>query len=367
MKVNFTKRLQGEIQWWKYLLLLCGGLATLFAAVGIANYNLNPLMYSSGSNKKVAKYLSQGLNYQVFDPNLDWRLLRREHLRQMPETPEVIVFGGSRWQEATSKLVKGKSFYNAVVHNDYFEDMAGFTQILVDAKRMPKTLILSVRYDTFTPIEKRSSDLWLTFLPEYQAMAKRLGLPTPSWLETFSSRYWTSLFSVEALKQQIDLRLNTSSRPGPIKESFSEEFDIMRSDGALTWSRKHEKKFTSESALKDAKKRAEKDKTKRLKVNPDSVAGLAKLLKFLNSQGTRVVLAQTPFHPAYYSSISNTPYGKDLQRIEAEAHRLAKEHGALAVGSFNPDKLGCPASTFIDYHHANQECLVKIFQAIPDL
>jgi hypothetical protein len=56
-----------------------------------------------------------------------------------------------------------------------------------------------------------------------------------------------------------------------------------------------------------------------------------------------------------------------LQRIEAQAYDLAQTHNVVAVGSFNPEKIGCSASMFIDWHHANQECLAKIFNAIPNL
>ncbi len=366
LKNNSIENLQMSRLWWKYLILFFGGLATFFGAVAVANYNFNPLMYSSSSNRKVASYLSQGLNYQIFDPNLDWRLLRREQISQMNKTPDVIVFGGSRWQEATSNLVKGKSFYNATIHNDYFEDMLAFSKILLDAKRLPKTLMLSIRFDTFTPIEKRSSDLWLTFLPEAQSMAKQLDIVTPSW-KRFNSEYWTSLFSIEALKQQIEFRLNTSLRPGLTQNLMSEELDLIRSDGGLVWSEKHQKLFTFDSALNDAKNQFDKDKVKRLEFDPIAVAGLGKLIDFLHSQGVRVVLAQTPFYPTYYSSIIKTPYGKDLQRIEAEIYRLAKEHNALVAGSFDPQKVGCPASTYIDFNHAHEDCLLKVFEAIPGL
>jgi hypothetical protein len=373
MKIKLTNHikqidnLEVKFFWWKYFLTFCGGLTFLFGSIAIANYNLNPLMYSSDSNKTVAKSLSKGQNYQVFNPNLDWRLLKREHIQQMAQTPEVIVFGGSRWQEATSELVKGKTFYNAMVHNDYFEDLVAITQILKETKHLPKVLVLSVRYDTFTPIKERSSDLWLTFLPEYQILAKQLGLSTPDWQDTFSFRSLNSLLSVEGLKQHIKVRMNTSSSPGATKEILSENFDIIRFDGALTWSSKHQQKFTPVTAQKDAQTKVKQDQKRRLNVNPAAITGLGKLLDFLNSQGTRVVLAQTPFHPTYYSSIINTPYGQDLQRIELEVEHLGKTHNVLVVGSFNPLKAGCSASNFIDYHHANQDCLSQIFKQIPGL
>jgi hypothetical protein len=219
------------------------------------------------------------------------------------------------------------------------------------------------------PFEKRDSNQWLTFAPEYRAMTKHLGLTPTSWSKTFPSQVqeWGSLFSVEVLKQQIELRRNARSQPGPSKDTFSEEFDVIKADGSMNWSGKHQKIFTAEYALDDALSKAERNKAKRLEIDPALVAGLGKLIEFLQSQGTRVVLAQTPFHPVYYLKMANKSYGEGLRRIEKEAYHLAETHNALAVGSFDPEKVGCPTSTFIDWHHANQDCLAKIFNTIPNL
>lgn len=363
--ITFFKKNQG----WKYLTIFLGGLLIVFASVAISNYYLNPLMYNSSYHRQVASYLAKGYNYEIFDPNINWRLLRREHIREMTNTPDILLFGGSRFQEASSKLVPNKSFYNAFIHSDYYEDVLALTKILLDAKRLPKTLILSVRYQTFVPFDKRNSNEWLTFAPEYRTLATELQLTSTSWLQTFPTQLQDlgNLFSVEAMKEQIKSRQNTSSSPKETKEIFSEEFDIIKTDGSMNWSGKHQKKFTSEYALKDSSKKAKLNQGKQLEINSTLVEGFGKLIDFVQSQGTRVILVQTPFHPAFYSKVSNQPFGKDLQRIEAQAYDLAQAHNVVAVGSFNPEKIGCSASMFIDWHHANQECLAKIFNAIPNL
>jgi hypothetical protein len=367
LKKKYTIYFKGKTKAWRFLAIFAASLLSGFMAIAVINYNINPLRYNTNAHSKVANYLSKGLNYEIFDPNINWRMLRREHIRQMPTNPEIIVFGGSRFQEASSKLVKNKSFYNAFIHSDYLEDMFALTKLLLDAKRLPKTLILSVRYQTFVPFEKRDSNDWLTFASEYRAMAKSLSVTTPSLFKTFSLEDWTELFSVEALKQQLELRRSVASQPGPTKEALSKEFDLIKADGSMAWSAKHQKLFTEKYALKDALNKFKRNEKKRLETDPELVVALGKLIEFLQSQGTRVVFAQTPFHPVYYSKILNTPYGEDLQRIEMEAHRLAKAHNTIAVGSFDPNKIGCPVSTFIDWHHANGDCLVKIFNAIPEL
>src|SRR5256885_5562948 len=118
-----------------------------------ANYFLDPLHFSASGQRHVAAVLLSGKNYAVFDANMDFRGLRREAIAQMTRTPDVIVFGGSRFELATPDLFPGKSFYNGFVHNDVFEDLVAFSGLLYEHKRLPKNLVLTVRYKTFLPID----------------------------------------------------------------------------------------------------------------------------------------------------------------------------------------------------------------------
>jgi hypothetical protein len=43
------------------------------------------------------------------------------------------------------------------------------------ANRLPRTMVLSIRYQTFMPHDRRNSDMWKAFTPEARGMADRLG------------------------------------------------------------------------------------------------------------------------------------------------------------------------------------------------
>ena len=170
--------------------------ALLIGALAAANYRLDPLRYSPVALARVAETLAGGSNYAVFDLNLDMRELRRQHIARLDATPEVVVLGASHWQEAHAELVQGRRFYNAHVHRDYYEDLLAVVEVLLRHDRLPPTLIMSIRDLTFQPVDRRSDTLWLTALPDYDAMAARLGIQRHSWLATRPARRWSGLLSL---------------------------------------------------------------------------------------------------------------------------------------------------------------------------
>src|SRR5258708_14824664 len=112
-------------------------LAALVAVVGAggfliagANYFLDPLHFSASGQRQVAAVLLSGKNYAVFDANLDFRGLRREAIAQMTQTPQVIVFGGSRFELATPYLFPGKSFSNGSCCTALSADLAAVSRLV---------------------------------------------------------------------------------------------------------------------------------------------------------------------------------------------------------------------------------------------
>src|SRR5262245_30933212 len=139
----------------RYVLVVLIVALAVFAAVGITNRQLNPLVYSPDRIEEVATALDDGHNYANYDTNINWRALRREQIKQMKETPDVILFGGSRWWEAPSSLLPNQTFFNAWVSNDQAEDVMALAYLLDRAGRLPKTLIISLRFISFQPPAQR--------------------------------------------------------------------------------------------------------------------------------------------------------------------------------------------------------------------
>src|SRR5690349_14097650 len=98
---------------WRLGALFVGVAALVFGSIGTINYRYNPLTYNGEEQQMVAAALTAGSNVAIPDPNIDYRTLRARHFAQMKQTPDVILFGGSRWQEATAAVAPNKTFYNA--------------------------------------------------------------------------------------------------------------------------------------------------------------------------------------------------------------------------------------------------------------
>jgi hypothetical protein len=350
-----------------YLAIVAGTLMVLWLAVIVANFALNPLIYGASGHANVARLFETGHDYAVFDVNFDIRALRRAHVAQLTRSPDLVVIGASHWQEAHAELVPHHAFYNAHVHRDYFEDILAGVELFLANNRLPRTFIISIRDLTFLPVRDRTDERWLSYVPEYRQMARRLGLEAHPWWETLHWRKWTDLLSVQAAWDAVWQRLLAREKPGPTRAVMLESLDIVRRTGSVLWSRRHLALFSHERALQEAIQDMTFWRTHPIAIDHGAVEALDRLLGLLGNEGVRVVLAHPPFHPAYYAGMRGTAYGNGLDRITAITADLAEKHGLDVVGSFDPAAVGCDATMFIDSNHSNPDCLKRILGQIPNL
>jgi len=339
----------------------------IFLTMGIVvvlNISLNPLVYSTSGMKEVAAHLQSGKNYSIYDPNINWRALRREQIKMLDETPQVVVSGGSRWQEAAFHHVKGKTFFNAHGHSDYNEDFFAIVHLLESNKRIPNTLVLSLRYRIFEPVELRSHTGWREWVPEYREMAKKVGVDAHSSSATSKKDHWMALLSLSDLWVLIQRKMNSGDTPKAIDADTTPTLDVIGFDGSLRWSEANAIRFSPEYAEKDAQKRLERFVDFDLKIDKKMVSDVDKLFHYAREKGINIVLAQTPFHPTFYDGIQDTNFGETLSRVDEIGSEFANKYGFQKVGSFSPHELGCPKSEFIDWHHGTPECLAKVFDQI---
>ncbi len=346
-----------------FIVIVLGG----FLIVALLNYFLNPLMYRSNQLREAGAALTAGKNIAFPEPTFDFRRLRRAHIEQMTEKPDIVIFSGSRWQEATSDIAPNHRFYNSFVSSDHVEDMMAISELLYAHDRMPQTLILSVRYTTFNHIGDRGKSSWKSFSSEYHAMAERLGLESHSWLDTVPYDKWLNLLSLDALIETAGTYFNIPTLWTATDELFDQQLDIIGSDGGLRFSGRHLDYFSPEFVKNDSAENASRDVKKRISINPASLEAVKALLTFLQGEGVRVVFAQTPFYPDYYEKIRGSEYFEDIGKVEAEMNKIADEYQIDVVGSFDPEAVGCVADDFRDYHHANLRCVKQIFDTIPDI
>jgi hypothetical protein len=350
-----------------YLVATVVLVALLMGALAVANYRLAPLSYSATALVRVAEILAGGRNYAVFDLNLDMRELRRQHIARLEVTPEVVVLGASHWQEAHAELLPGRRFYNAHVHRDYYEDLLAVVEMLLRHDRLPPTLIMSIRDMTFQPVDRRSDTLWLTALPDYDAIATRLGINRHSWFATRPARRWSGLLSLSAALDNAFRWLTTESLPGPTDARSLPTMDVLLADGSIGWSHEHGERFTAERARREVQLALKQRRNQAPQIDPAAVTAIDRLLGLLTERGVRVVLIHPPFNPAFYRQVENSAYGAGLRRVEAVTARLAAAHGATVVGSFDPAAAGCLESMYIDAEHSSPACLQRVLDQVPGL
>jgi hypothetical protein len=356
---------RGGFRWYVPVVLIVA--LGVFAAVGIINRQLNPLVYNPGRIQDVAAALADGRNYANYDTNINWRALRREQIRRMKAAPDVVVFGGSRWWEAHSDLVPYHSFFNAWVSNDQAEDVMALAYLLDRAGRLPKTLILSLRFVSFQPPEQREFAEWQEWAPEYRKMADQLGIAAHSYRTTFPMKRLAGMFYAPEAYSRARQVTTAPEAPGITTDLQRRNMEIIAADGSVYWSTVTEAKFTKQYVDRGVRSELERVGQSAPQIDPSLVSAMEKTIRFLQGKGVRVVVAQTPYHPDFYREIQKRPFGRSLDKLESIARDMNQRLGVIAVGGYDPGPLGCTADQFIDHIHSRPPCIGRVLRLIPGL
>lgn len=348
----------------QYVLLMVLVIVGVLTGIAFANHSLTPLIYQEPAQAEVAQTLHSGQNYALYDLNFEIRGVRRHQIRLMTKTPELIILGASHWQEAHAGLVPGVDFFNAHVHRDYYDDPIGMVGHLLDYNRLPKTLVISVRDATFTPVAERTDYLWLGGIPSFRAMEPRLGLPKRPWYEDYHLQPVLDLFSLRLAITGGLRELRAQNRPGPTDADFAEDLDIFMADGSIRWSGEHLAAFTPEYVRDRALEMAQQMRRQPPRINDDTVDAFRRMLELLQNHDVDVVLVHPPFNPQFHDAVAGSDYADHLNAVEALTRDLAAQYGARTAGSFDPARVGCTADMYIDSEHSRPVCLQKLLTQV---
>jgi hypothetical protein len=355
----------------RYLLVFGVLTALFFAAVGVGTYTLNPLVYDSGSITDLARAtVVDGKNYANYDLNIDLRAVRKEQIRLMPTAPDIVIVGGSRWQEARGDLFGGRKVFNAFVSNDHVEDVMAITHLLDQAGKLPKTMILSERFITFLPVSQRAgyaSNDWQLWAPEYKAMAAKLGIAPHSFLQSMPLQQWSGTFYYPGLVDRVQQLSKATDSPHATTDDQTQTLDILAADGSLHWSKKNKAKFTKPYVDKLVRTELQKSVSTSPAVDPELVSAMGKTIDYLRGKGVKVYIIQTPYHPDFYNAIQGKPFGIHMHHLETIAADLASQHGAIAAGTYDPAPYHCTPAEFVDHIHPIPSCLGRVVAQVPGL
>ena len=332
------------------------------SALVYGNKVFAPEMYADNGMIPAAEAHAQGLNYQVFDLNLNVRALRDAQLATMKKTPDVIIYGASQYQEAHADLLEGRTLYNMHIHRDYWEDLPGMVELMVRHDRLPKVLIVAIRDKQFTPVELRKDYLWEPGIPAYRAAAQRLGFEVQSWWKTAPWHRAQALISLPMFFENFTRWHQAPNLPGPTALARSETMDTILSDGSINWSNhKLTYVFTRQRTLNEVNAFANASLNNPPIIDPRGIEAWEATFKFLKSKGVQVYLTNPTFNPDFYDRIKGTPYEVGFDKILAQTNKFSKQFGFPIFGSANPQEVGCVAEEYIDSEHAHPSCMKKIF------
>lgn len=353
-----------------YLLVVLVVAGAVFAAVGIVNARLNPYVYDDDEIAVVAQGLAEGKNLANYDPNLDLRKVRKATIERMPVAPDVVIFGGSRWQEARSENIPGgHRVYNAFVSNDQVEDMLAITNILDKAGKLPKTMVFSLRFVSLQAIPERTTYDWKGWESDYVEMAQRLGVDPVSYVNRAPVQQWSGQFffpDVFNRALQVDAAKAT---PTLTTESETQHLDIIAADGSLHWSRDSQAKFTRKFVDKAVDREILGVGPTRPGIDRGEVELMGKLIDWLRTKNVQVMVIQSPYRPDYWQRIQSYPFAKTLHGLENVATELQATHGAIAINHYDPAGLpNCMnLDNFVDHIHPTWKCMQDFFKDLPDL
>lgn len=83
------------------------------------------------------------------------------------------------------------------------------------------------------------------------------------------------------------------------------------------------------------------------------------LLQWVKNQGVEPILLLTPYHQNVWKA-PESPNARALIATEPVVRQIARKLDLKVMGTYNPDTAGCLDTEFLDFMHANTDCLAKL-------
>ncbi len=329
--------------------------------IGGVNYYFDP-DYTLGRNY-IGPLVKALLNGKMISGpvNVNSRCLKKQWIKQLPGTPEILVLGSSRTLALSQQSFPGKTFFNASVSNCTFQDMYAFWELFERKNReLPQTIILCADQWLFgnSFVEKQ----WLENKAEFMGMVERTGdLPAyqtaskweldKEWIkELFSVRYFMRSLETREKTEKFEICqfprkdqmmfLPDGSRSIPERVADAPQKEVTEKAGNYFYASKDEY-FTEIDSLQ--------------------CKLFAGLIKHLKSRNCQIVVFIPPYHPATFKLLKQSGQTSGVFKAECYLHAFAAENGLTLIGANNPDSLQLSASDFYDAVHLKPAAVNSYF------
>lgn len=289
--------------------------------------------------------------------NYDERILQRRLIQQETERHEVVVMGSSRVMLFHSGLFGTNSFRNYGVGAATLEDVAGIFQLLRNAGRLPKRIVLGL--DPWILNDRNELTKWQEFSEEYAQFMQQAApwRPLP-----FVRKALGQLFSPSYFQQSLPMLFKRLAHPEttiikPIESLEQDGTSFVRlADGSI----RYQQDMTSATAEQvDERARQALGGIVGVEhyeeVSEQKKALFERLLCRWSELGIDVELVLIPFHPIVYEDFRQKARYTSVLEFEAYVANLAVTRKIPFRGSLNPALLGLDRRHFYDSMHLNPE------------
>lgn len=289
--------------------------------------------------------------------NYDERILQRRLIQQETVRQDVVVMGSSRAMLFHAGLFGTESFRNYGVGAATLEDVAGIFQLLYNAGRVPKRIVLGL--DPWILNDRSGLTKWQEFSAEYAQFMEQAApwRPLP-----FVRKALGQLISPSYFQQSLPMLFKRVAHPEsttivPIESlDYDLQSFVRLSDGSI----RYQSDMTS-ATEEQVDERARQALGGIVGVEHYSELSLEKkalfelLLARWQEQGIQVELVLIPFHPIVYEDFRQKARYTSVLEFEAYVANLAVTRKIPFRGSLNPALLGMDRRHFYDSMHLNPE------------
>ncbi len=331
--------------------------------IGGTNYLIDPdYTLRKSYIPNVAKALVEGklLGGPV---NANGRLLKKEWIKLLPDTPDMLVLGSSRTMGITQSSFAGKTIFNASVTNCTFQDMYAFVDLIEEKSGdFPDEVIICCDQwlfgNSFT--ETRwlyNRENFIRLLQKTEDIPDRK-FPTKwklqkEWLkELFSVRYFIRSIKQVKRKEQFE-----------IKETILPEKTTLLPDGSRVLPLRITETAPNETEEKAVQYFLSSHDEMFNHLDSFQIRLFENLVLYLRKKNCRLTLFIPPYHPSTWQLLRESKQHNGIFKVDAYLLNLAKEHQFNLIGSTNPSALGLIGSDFYDGVHLKPDALSRLIPA----
>lgn len=293
--------------------------------------------------------------------NINSRVLKRQWIKRLPSSPEVLVLGSSRILSLSKEAFPNKVFFNASVTNCTFQDMYAFLNLVEEkSDKLPETIIICA--DQWLFGDSFSEKRWLNNRTDFVEMLRKTGDISQN---KFPSKW---VLNKEWIKEFFSVQYLIRSLKGLKKTDEFVICDSIRSNKMMSLpdgSRSLPLKIVNMVEIEVNKKAVDyfysSTDEQFQKLSQLQCQLFENLIGYLESKKCEVIVFIPPYHPETFQLLKQSDNTTGIFKLEDYLLTFSENHRVKIIGSTNPVKLNLTKFDFYDGVHLKPTVLNDLF------